>query len=302
MSRLLDKTIVLRDLPRAAGARPGRRRPGLVAVRGRDALDAWARWCRSACAPSWRWHFCTCGAFVSGAGAYLPLAAYDVTRPWEGTRGRWRRAPSVAAGARSGLRLRGRGRCHGAASPSVLRRGLPALGPRDPGGAGGRVQPPDQGRPAGPRVGACRQEPRPHGPPGVRGRACHPCRAGAHCPRDPRQRGPPPHARDAAGGGPARGARRRAARPGRLCRRGGHAGRGPGHREGERPRAAGRLRRPQRADAQGGGRRDGLPRPLRSSSTCAATACRQTPAPACWRSRARRSPTCCGMPRPRAWC
>ena len=41
----------------------------------------------------------TCGAFVSGAGAYLPLAAYDVTRPWEGSRGRWRRAPSVAAGA-----------------------------------------------------------------------------------------------------------------------------------------------------------------------------------------------------------
>lgn len=41
----------------------------------------------------------TCGAFASGAGAYLPLAAYDVTRPWEGSRGRWRRAPSVAAGA-----------------------------------------------------------------------------------------------------------------------------------------------------------------------------------------------------------
>lgn len=41
----------------------------------------------------------TCGAFVSGAGAYLPLATYDVTRPWEGSRGRWRRAPSVAAGA-----------------------------------------------------------------------------------------------------------------------------------------------------------------------------------------------------------
>lgn len=41
----------------------------------------------------------TCSAFVSGAGAYLPLAAYDVTRPWEGSRGRWRRAPSVAAGA-----------------------------------------------------------------------------------------------------------------------------------------------------------------------------------------------------------
>ena len=40
----------------------------------------------------------TCGAFVSGAGAYLPLAAYDITRPWEGSRGR-RRAPSVAAGA-----------------------------------------------------------------------------------------------------------------------------------------------------------------------------------------------------------
>ena len=40
-----------------------------------------------------------CSAFVSGAGAYLPLAAYDVTRPWEGSRGRWRRAPSVAAGA-----------------------------------------------------------------------------------------------------------------------------------------------------------------------------------------------------------
>lgn len=40
----------------------------------------------------------TCSAFVSGAGAYLPLAAYDVTRPWEGSRGR-RRAPSVAAGA-----------------------------------------------------------------------------------------------------------------------------------------------------------------------------------------------------------
>lgn len=40
----------------------------------------------------------TCGAFVSGAGAYLPLAAYDLARPWEGSRGR-RRAPSVAAGA-----------------------------------------------------------------------------------------------------------------------------------------------------------------------------------------------------------
>ena len=40
-----------------------------------------------------------CGAFVSGVGAYLPLAAYDITRPWEGSRGRWRRAPSVAAGA-----------------------------------------------------------------------------------------------------------------------------------------------------------------------------------------------------------
>lgn len=41
----------------------------------------------------------TCGAFVSGVGAYLPLAAYDITRPWEGSRGRWRWAPSVAAGA-----------------------------------------------------------------------------------------------------------------------------------------------------------------------------------------------------------
>lgn len=41
----------------------------------------------------------TCGAFVSGVGAYLPLAAYDITRLWEGPRGRWRWAPSVAAGA-----------------------------------------------------------------------------------------------------------------------------------------------------------------------------------------------------------
>lgn len=41
----------------------------------------------------------TCGAFVSGVGAYLPLAAYDITRSWEGSRGRWRWAPSVAAGA-----------------------------------------------------------------------------------------------------------------------------------------------------------------------------------------------------------
>lgn len=40
-----------------------------------------------------------CGALAPDARAYLPLAAYDLARPWEGSRGRWRWAPSVAAGA-----------------------------------------------------------------------------------------------------------------------------------------------------------------------------------------------------------